>query len=325
LHFGAPTPIDPSQVPTIFEQHLTGGQSIFNLVYKEYSQKKKFSNPGRFYGNLVKCLHQLKEIVVQRGLKEVAIPRMGSVHDNISWKFTVQKLKEIFKEVPVTFVVYSLPVVSGEAGRNAADGARKQIPASSLANKESQDAGSDEARRRVALGSAGGGCLLQPPQTTRQVPPSTASLARYATIAAKPASTTNAPPPEGTLSAFFHGLTSGDQRRAETTAQKGAVGGGGPSQPPPPEKSFVPHRHVHTPEVGAHLDVVGTSVSPVAELADSNLLTSFMEEQRELRKSIDALASKMTASPTPTPPKRDSMVTNRRTKNTVLAAKMPKK
>jgi hypothetical protein len=204
--FDKPDPIDPALVPTITTQHLKTGQRILHLDYKEYSQKKKFGNPGRFYGNLVKCLEQLKDEVVKNGWKRVAISLMGAVHDSINWKFTQQKLKEIFKEVQVTFVVYTLASVSGGKGKGgaAAGGVpnaqptQKATPTQMTNQAEVQSCSTSTtslAHHQAASGSAGGGRPLQPPQNFTYNPPSKPQTMRYLSSNSSMNSQTNCPPP----------------------------------------------------------------------------------------------------------------------------------
>jgi len=171
LKYGKPdSSVAKFGVGDIVIQGITGtDREIWHVVSKEKSKTKKYANPGAFYMNFIKALVAIRNKIQERGIKKVAMTKLGAGLDGISWKYTELKLKEIFKETEVEVIVFSLPkVVSFPGGGvGAAQGA-----------ETNHGRRHGNARHQgVAQGSVGGGCPLQPPTTSR--PPDKPSTLRY--------------------------------------------------------------------------------------------------------------------------------------------------
>jgi hypothetical protein len=221
--FGKPSqPATPFGIGEIVIQSIPGSpREIWHTVSKGKSRDKKYENPGAFYSNFVSALVAIKDKISERGLRRVALTKLGSGLDNINWKFTRQKLKEIFIDIEVELVFYSLakPDSFPGGGVGAAQGAHKP-------NREGRYPG-------VAQGSVGGGCPLQPPTTSR--PPDKPSTVRYE-LQAQQISVSNAPLSslEKPMTAQFEPRTTEIQREECRILSTRLSGGGDNSQSPPP-------------------------------------------------------------------------------------------
>ncbi|XP_059472290.1 uncharacterized protein LOC132194803 [Neocloeon triangulifer] len=97
------------RIGSIVMQSIEGDRAIWHVASKERTGDKKHKNPGRFYRNEVAALTALHDKMREQKLQKIAITKLGAGLDGIPWKFTKQKLREIFADDDVTLVVHYLP------------------------------------------------------------------------------------------------------------------------------------------------------------------------------------------------------------------------
>jgi len=79
---------------------LTG--KVFNLVTK----KVYYNKPT--YISLTRSLELMKEIVKDKNIKKIAMPKIGSGLDRLQWVKVEEIIKTIFKEMDIEIKVYEL-------------------------------------------------------------------------------------------------------------------------------------------------------------------------------------------------------------------------
>lgn len=79
------------------------GWKIFNLITKNRSSGK----PD--YGTIEGALNVMKEIVVARGVKRVAMPKIGCGLDRLSWGRVSLIIKRVFEDVDIEILVCIKP------------------------------------------------------------------------------------------------------------------------------------------------------------------------------------------------------------------------
>lgn len=153
--FGAPqksTGVEPEIGSIVLQK--TGNKEIWHLVSKQNMDDKKEVSSKQFYTNHVNALKALREKMIERNVKRVAITRLGAGYLGVQWRITASKLRQIFQNDDVKFVVHSLPKkVSDPEMRSAAGRIQGESETS-----------------QVAQGVAGG-CLLQLPGKSPDSPP----------------------------------------------------------------------------------------------------------------------------------------------------------
>jgi len=175
----------------------------------------------------VSALEAIKNKIQERGLRRVALTKLGSGLDSINWKFTRLKLKEVFAGTDVELVFYSLTKSDSfpVGGVGAAQAAHKP-------NREGRYQG-------VAQGSVGGGCPLQPPTTSR--PPDKPSTIRYE-LKLQQESVSKAPiySIEQSMTTQKKTVPSEVQTRGKSRILSTRLSGGGDTSQSPPTSSKPP-------------------------------------------------------------------------------------
>lgn len=76
--------------------------NVLNLVTK----RRFFEKPT--YKSMEEALHQAKEICVSKGIKKIALPRIGCGLDKLDWTRVSQTIKDIFSDTDVELIVCTL-------------------------------------------------------------------------------------------------------------------------------------------------------------------------------------------------------------------------
>jgi hypothetical protein len=82
------------------------GHVLLNLVTKRRYYHKPGGNPERFLTNILAALLSLRDYCEANNIRRLALPRVGSNLDRISWRWTQRKLLETFEGLDVELVVY---------------------------------------------------------------------------------------------------------------------------------------------------------------------------------------------------------------------------
>ena len=77
------------------------------FVYYLITKLKYFYKPT--YGQVVKALEAMHAHCLSHGVKQLAIPQLGSGLDKLEWKQVKQHIQEVFADGMVHITVYSLP------------------------------------------------------------------------------------------------------------------------------------------------------------------------------------------------------------------------
>lgn len=73
---------------------------ILNLVAKKYHYNK--SSYDSFSG----AFESMKKICINENIKNVALPLLGCGEDKLIWSHVEKKLKKVFKDIDITFIIY---------------------------------------------------------------------------------------------------------------------------------------------------------------------------------------------------------------------------
>lgn len=73
---------------------------VFNLITKE----RYFYKPT--YGSLYKSLEIMKQIIIDKGIYKIAMPKIGCGLDKLQWVHIQKMIKEIFHEIDIEIRVY---------------------------------------------------------------------------------------------------------------------------------------------------------------------------------------------------------------------------
>jgi hypothetical protein len=93
-------PLNKLRVGTCYENIMSNGCTIFNLV------TKKNKNDKLAIDSLTNAIRSLVEICSQKNLSELKLPRIASGLDNISWRTVLKILQNEFVNTDVALVIY---------------------------------------------------------------------------------------------------------------------------------------------------------------------------------------------------------------------------
>lgn len=74
-------------------------KNIFNLITK----KKYWDKPN--YRSLKEALTEMKNIIILKNIKFIAMPKIGCGLDKLQWKIVKEMIKTIFSDIGVTILV----------------------------------------------------------------------------------------------------------------------------------------------------------------------------------------------------------------------------
>jgi O-acetyl-ADP-ribose deacetylase (regulator of RNase III) len=97
---------DEYKIGAVKQQVLENGKALLNLVTKRRYFHKPAANPERFLSNIVTALDNLRGYCVDKKIRRLALPRVGSNLDRVNWRWTQRKLLEVFEDVDIELVVY---------------------------------------------------------------------------------------------------------------------------------------------------------------------------------------------------------------------------
>lgn len=78
------------------------GEYIFTLITKEHYWEKPT------YSSLCRSLHALSDLCKELGVRSLAIPRIGSGLDALSWNAVKKCIEGVWADSPMQIVVYTL-------------------------------------------------------------------------------------------------------------------------------------------------------------------------------------------------------------------------
>jgi hypothetical protein len=79
---------------------------LLNLITKRKYFHKPAANPERFLTDIVTALRNLRDYCDKMHIRQLALPRVGSNLDRVNWRWTQQKLLEVFEDLDIELVVY---------------------------------------------------------------------------------------------------------------------------------------------------------------------------------------------------------------------------
>lgn len=91
------------KISDVFYYQTMGEHPVYNLITKQYYDLK----PKRAAFN--ESLLNLKRDMKAKGITKIAMPRIGSGLDKLSWAVSFKFIKEIFENEEVEILVYNLP------------------------------------------------------------------------------------------------------------------------------------------------------------------------------------------------------------------------
>lgn len=77
--------------------------NVFNLVTKW----RYFHKPT--YQSLTCCLYKMKDMIIERNITQLAMPRIGCGLDKLCWDKVENIIREVFGDTDIEITVYSLP------------------------------------------------------------------------------------------------------------------------------------------------------------------------------------------------------------------------
>lgn len=97
------------QVDTLKSQNVkTGGVAVLKVSerYLYYLVTKVRSYEKPTYPDLMSSLSAMKDHMVNKGVKELAMPQIGCGLDGLSWDKVEKMIKQVFQETDVEITVY---------------------------------------------------------------------------------------------------------------------------------------------------------------------------------------------------------------------------
>jgi O-acetyl-ADP-ribose deacetylase (regulator of RNase III) len=79
-------------------------KNVKRYIYYLVIKGKYFCKPS--YINLIKCLREMRELMLQQGVKQLAMPKIGCWSDGLDWITVKDCIMEVFKESGVEITVY---------------------------------------------------------------------------------------------------------------------------------------------------------------------------------------------------------------------------
>ncbi|XP_071057514.1 uncharacterized protein [Onthophagus taurus] len=98
------------RVDELLEQRIRQGDVATLLVDKRYVYylvTKRYSNGKPTYETLFRSLRRMREHALDKGVKKIALPRIGCGLDGLEWKMVKSMLQFIFKGVDVEIKIYN--------------------------------------------------------------------------------------------------------------------------------------------------------------------------------------------------------------------------
>jgi hypothetical protein len=86
-----------------------GSSALLNVVSKRRLFHRMSANPERFLVGFVAALNSARDFCKERRLQRLAMVRLGAGLDRVNWKWTQQKILEIFEDLDITLAVYVRP------------------------------------------------------------------------------------------------------------------------------------------------------------------------------------------------------------------------
>jgi hypothetical protein len=86
-----------------------GTCSLLNVVSKCRSFHRLSADPEKFLSGFVAALQCARDFCKEKRLQRLAMVRLGAGLDRVNWKWTQQKILEVFEDLDITLAVYLRP------------------------------------------------------------------------------------------------------------------------------------------------------------------------------------------------------------------------